>query len=283
MPQWVLPLRDFPRRNSFPFRVEGIYYCRDILISNTPRRWDQFEVCIRLPSKTLFTEDVVNGEYVKMPCPNVVWRVPGSLWGTGKVTVRSVISFSYPSGALENLNLLGMNPERVAWSFAMTSELESLIAKFRDVVCNLYTPGAVDSLDWVCFCLMGTLMLQENAQTSTLTVENRIRNASIWFHTHYSENINIDKVAAANGMSHAYFFRIWKKCFDMTPTQYVINLRLEAAARRLLETTLPISQIVREVHFAGEYMFHQRFHQKYGMTPREYRLHHALDSPNAQV
>ena len=88
---------------------------------------------------------------------------------------------------------------------------------------------------------------------------------------HFAENVSIDEVAAANGMSRAAFFKAWKKNFDVTPSQYVIDLRLEAAARSLRETSVPISEIVKDVRFAGEYMFYRRFRQKYGMTPGEYR------------
>ena len=60
--------------------------------------------------------------------------------------------------------------------------------------------------------------------------------------------------------------------------QYLIDLRLEAAARRMKESDLPVSRIVQEVHFAGEYMFYRRFRQKYGMTPAEYRRLHANEN-----
>ena len=277
MPQWMLKVKDFPRKNHFPFRVEQIYCCSDNIIPATERQWDCFEVCFRLSSETDSTEDIVNGEYLKMSCPNVAWRLPGSVWGQPQPSVRNVISFSYSPEVLKNMEQLGMKVENTVWNFAMSSELDTLIAKFKRTVYNLYTPGAADTLDWVCFSLMATLLLQENVPESKVSTGNRIRNVSIWFHTHYAEKIDIDEIAAANGFSHDHFFKSWKKYFDVTPTQYINNLRLEAAAKRLKESNIPISEIIREVHFAGEYMFYQRFRQKYGMTPDEYRKRHSSD------
>ena len=274
MPQWTLNVRDFPRKNLFPFHVDKIYYCNEMVIPATERQWNCFEVCLRLSSSTDLTEDLVNGEYVKMPCPNVVWRLPGSVWSP-RPSVRDVISFSYPPKVLATMELLGMKIENTAWNFAMTSELEMLIGKFTRTVHSLYTPGVPDMLDWVCFSLMATLRLQENMPVSDKNVENRIRNVSIWFHTHFAEGIDIDRVAAANGFSHDHFFKCWKRYFELTPIQYINNLRLETAARRLKETTIAISEIIREVHFAGEYTFYKRFREKYGMTPGEYRHFHA--------
>lgn len=271
MSNWLLKVKDFSRKNRFPFRVEQVFYCNDHSTSGRPRQWDNFEVCLRLSSENDLTEDIVNGEALKMSCPNVVWRLPGSVWAQPRPSVRSAISFSYPPEVLDAMELLGMKIERSAWNFAMSSELETLIAKFNRTIYNLYSPGAADTLDWVCFSLMATLLLQENKVESKLSAGTRIRNVSIWFQTHFAEKIDIDKIAAANGFSHDHFFKSWKKCFNVSPTQYINNLRLEAAARRLKESNIPISEIIREVRFAGEYVFYRCFRRKYGMTPAAYR------------
>ena len=280
MPQWILNLNDFPRKNQFPFRVQQIYYCYNMLIPPSPRKWGNFEVCLRLHSDSSFTEDIVDNEHIKLHCPNVVWRLPGSQWLLPYAQIRDVISFSYEPEVVQKLEMLGMNIEKTAWNFTMTSELETLIAKFWRSVNSLYTPGAVDNLDWICFCIMGTLRLQENMSEQLLSVEQRIRNISIWFQTHFSEKIDIDDVAASNNISHDHFYKMWKKIFNISPVQYINNLRLEAAAHRLCESNISIEKIIREVNFAGEYMFYKRFKEKYGITPKEYREkhNHASDS-----
>lgn len=271
MQSYILRTKDIPRKRSFPFRVQRVFYCNDTKFSHAiERTWNDFEVCIRISSNLGMTEDYVNGERLKLPCPNVVWRLPGSRWKC-MPTVRNVISFSYSPDLLEDMEYLGMKAECPGWSFNMTSEMEALIAKFRRLACNLYTPGVSDALDWLCFNILGTLMLRENDHRREQTMEERVRNASLWFNANFAENINIDDVATENGMSHTCFFKNWKRIFDVSPSQYIINLRLEAAARLLRESNLPISAIVNEVHFAGQYMFYKRFQQKYGMTPAEYR------------
>ncbi|MBQ7206381.1 MAG: helix-turn-helix transcriptional regulator [Lentisphaeria bacterium] len=271
MPGWRLDIGDIPRKNSFPFRVESIYYCKDKLIPQSKRRWDRFEVCLRLSSESGSTEDIVDGKCLKLPCPNVVWRLPGSAWEMPRGAVRDVISFSCSPDVLKIMETLGMKIDRAGWHFVMTEELEVLISRLRSALRELHTPGATDAVDWLCFSLMGHLLFRENTPAAEPTEEDRIRNISIWFRMHFAENVSIDEVAAANGMSRAAFFKAWKKNFSVTPSQYIIGLRLEAAARSLCETNVSVADIVREVHFAGEYMFYRRFRQKYGMTPGEYR------------
>ena len=99
----------------------------------------------------------------------------------------------------------------------------------------------------------------------------RIKNISVWLQQHFDENIDLDALARANGFSRASFFRKWKQVFSISPAQYILDLKLEAAARFLLETDLPISAIVREIRYCGPTPFHKRFSQKYGMTPDQYR------------
>lgn len=277
MSQWLLNVKDFPRKNLFPFHVEQIFYCNNEMIPASCRKWECFEVCLRISSEADSTEDIVDGRLVKMPCPNVVWRLPGSVWTNSRSSVRDVISFGYSPEVLKTMELLGMTVEDLAWNFAMTAELERLIAKFHRTINHLYTPGSADELDWICFSLMMTLRLQKNMVSPVLNQENRIRNISIWFQTHYAEKINIDEIEAANGFSHDHFFKNWKKYFDLSPAQYINDLRLEAAAKRLKGTEIPISDIIQEVHFAGEYMFYQRFRQKFGMTPDQYRKQNKTD------
>ena len=278
MPQWILNLNDFPRKNQFPFRVQQIYYCYNMLVPSIPRKWKTFEVCLRLDTDSDFTEDVVNDKNIKLHCPNVIWRLPGSQWSSLYPQVRDAISFSYDPEVVKKLETLGMNIENIAWNFTMTAELKNLIAKFWRTVNSLYTPGAVDNLDWICFCIMGTLRLQENIIEQSLSIEQRIRNISIWFQTHFSEKIDIDDVAASNNISHDHFYKMWKKFFNLSPSQYINNLRLEAAAHRLCESTISIKNIIQEVNFAGEYMFYKRFKEKYGITPHEYRKKFAFDN-----
>ena len=278
MSQWVLKVDEFPRKRNFPFQVDQIYYCNEQKIQVAPRQEKFFEICLRLPSSTDSTEDIVNGKYLKMPCPNVALRLPGSIWSQPQPSIRNVISFCYSPEVPEKINLLGLNVENEVRSFVQTSETDMLIAKLIRTVHSLHTPGAADILDWTCFSLLATLQLQDNmTENAAADLKSRIHNVAIWFRTHFAEKIDIDEISSANGFSHDHFFKCWKRYFALTPVQFINNLRLEAAAQRLIETNISVSEIIKEVNFAGEYMFYKRFRQKYAMTPAEYRRSHTLE------
>ena len=88
---------------------------------------------------------------------------------------------------------------------------------------------------------------------------------------HLTDDIDLDEIARINGFSRTAFFREWKRFFHVSPAQYILNLKMETAARFLRETDFPITAIVKEVKFSGTTAFYKRFVQKYGMTPMQYR------------
>ena len=106
----------------------------------------------------------------------------------------------------------------------------------------------------------------------------RIKNISIWLQQHFDESIDLDALARANGFSRASFFRKWKQLFPLSPVQYLLDLKLQTAAKLLKETDLPVSQIVSEVHFSGTTAFYKRFYAAFGMMPDRYRKSQTLRS-----
>ena len=88
---------------------------------------------------------------------------------------------------------------------------------------------------------------------------------------HFAEPIDLDSIAYRNGFSRALFYRKWKMLFNVSPMQYILNLKLEAAKRLLTETNMSVTSIIQEINYSGTTAFHKRFTQKYGMTPNQFR------------
>jgi AraC-like DNA-binding protein len=267
---------EMPRESAFRFRVSGLHYCRRLIMPQIgPVRRNNFEVSIRLESEAEWCEDTTNGELQKVRFPNVAWKRPGGEMITRSPLPRDTLAFHYSAEIMREFFRIGMEPAVNCRAFVMTPAIEHLVSELRKLICNLYTPGVPDRIDWTCFQLYKNLLLEQKPEPEqTATV---IRNISMWIQTHYDEPIDMSQLAKNNSMSHTKFYAEWKKVFDISPTQYVIECKLEAAAQRLLLTGLAISKIVREVNFSGVYAFHKRFFKKYGMTPAEYRKKHADD------
>ena len=62
-----------------------------------------------------------------------------------------------------------------------------------------------------------------------------------------------------------------RELFGLTTSQLVLQIRLQAAAARLLETDDPVTRVAASVGYADQSAFARRFRKSFGLTPTEYR------------
>ena len=272
--EWLnYDIENIARLGSFPFRVKMLYFSRrhtvEVKSGMTPEHLLEFS--IRLEPRGSVCRDVINGHPIEESFPNLVWKKPGGKHRFSSDKPRDAISFGYPAERIEDFRRLGLYPELDSMSFSPTPEIERLADEYRKLCLQLYTPGVADQIDWVCFHLYREILYSNLLKRDCHDDAEKIRNLSVWLQVHYSEPVDLDELARANGFSRASFFRKWKQVFRTSPVQYILDRKIEAAARFLLETNMPVAAIVREVNFSGTTAFHKRFARRYGMTPDQYR------------
>ncbi|MBE6380235.1 MAG: helix-turn-helix transcriptional regulator [Lentisphaerae bacterium] len=260
------------RKYNFPYKVENIYYCW---------RWirpvdylqiideDCLEISIRLDCTADICLDIVNDKPCNVKFPHVLIKRPGDRIISTQYEKRDTIAFQYHVSLMSELEKIGLLPQKTVWEFKMTPRIEELITQFRKYLYRVYAPGVPDEIDWVCFKLLRELSHQE--QVAETDEKITMQNASVWMKVHYNEKLAAEEIAAQYNMSRATFYRAWRRHFNESPIQYLLNLRLEAAAEMLRETPLSIARIADEVGFCGVDAFHRKFKIKYGVTPGQYR------------
>jgi transcriptional regulator GlxA family with amidase domain len=72
-------------------------------------------------------------------------------------------------------------------------------------------------------------------------------------------------------MSPSALLRAFTRELKETPINYLVNLRLEKAAKMLRETGKSINQVSYAVGFHDSNYFSKMFRRKYACSPREYR------------
>ena len=261
------------REHDFPFRLSRVYCCwqwtRPVgLCITTPA--ELLEISVRLDCRVDKCLDELDGRPIDLPFPHVLVKRPGSCVTSTQPVPRDTIAFQYPAALEGKLKEFGLLPDRDAWPFTMTPAVESLLKEYWNCLYHLYTPGMPDQLDWLCFKLLWELSHRKRTlpEADEKTV---MRNASVWLQIHFSEKITVADVAAQYHMSRATFYRAWERCFALSPIQYLLDLRLQAAATLLAETHLPVTRIAANIGFGGVDAFHRKFKQKYGLTPARYR------------
>lgn len=88
-------------------------------------------------------------------------------------------------------------------------------------------------------------------------------------------HISLSYVADHFNMSTAHFSRMFKEKIGTNFSDFVINSKLDRAARLLVaEPTTKVSDIADEIGYSTLAYFNKLFKEKYGMTPTQYRKLH---------
>ena len=88
---------------------------------------------------------------------------------------------------------------------------------------------------------------------------------------HYREAVSVGQIAAAAGVCERECYRRFSRMLETTPMQYLTRHRIDASARALAETDVPVAQIAADCGFASASYFNRVFRTYMGMTPGEFR------------
>lgn len=101
--------------------------------------------------------------------------------------------------------------------------------------------------------------------------ETRVKRMLLYIQEHYAEKISLDEIAMAANISTRECLRDFRNRLNITPFRYLIDCRLDAAARQLMTTGRSVTDIAGACGFASGSYFTKLFREKYGMTAMAYR------------
>ena len=84
--------------------------------------------------------------------------------------------------------------------------------------------------------------------------------------------VNLARIAR---VSRFHFLRTFKTATGITPHQWILRTRLREAAKRIVLSRAPITQIALDVGFEDLSNFIRSFRAEFGLSPRAYRASHA--------
>jgi AraC-like DNA-binding protein len=87
----------------------------------------------------------------------------------------------------------------------------------------------------------------------------------------YADDLSVDDLAAAAGLSRAHFSRAFRRAFGESPHVYLLTRRLERAAALLRTTDRSVTEICFAVGLRSLGSFTTSFTRTYGMSPTAYR------------
>jgi AraC family transcriptional regulator len=85
------------------------------------------------------------------------------------------------------------------------------------------------------------------------------------------EDLALPRLARLAGMSQFHFLRQFRALTGETPKQYVLRLRVERAALRLLLLRSSVLDVALDCGFRSHETFTRAFRRRFGTSPRDYR------------
>ncbi|KAB0640082.1 helix-turn-helix domain-containing protein [Burkholderia latens] len=133
--------------------------------------------------------------------------------------------------------------------------------------------GAADEIErHVCRDSGGLFAHSPDWSMRELAASQPIRAAMQLLRARSAGRISIVQVAQAVAMSERNFLRRFKKEVGVTPTEFVLSVRLERARHMLVHTTLPADKVARRTGLGNGERLAKLFRQHVALSPTEFRV-----------
>lgn len=129
---------------------------------------------------------------------------------------------------------------------------------------------------WMVF-LGEVSQLGEHRETPTPV--DRLGRILTYIEEHFEGEIRQEDLAACGGLSLSTLQRLFKNTLAARPMETLAQIRVEKAAEMLTRTSDPIGEIARKCGFTDGNYFSKQFHQRLGLTPREFRRRGSAAGP----
>lgn len=116
----------------------------------------------------------------------------------------------------------------------------------------------------------------------TDTAEYRLSRILRHIHEHWSEDLRISEIAALEYLSPNYLSRFWHEHMHCTLSSYICDIRLDHAEKQL-RGVRSMTDIASFCGFKNANVFNQKFIQRFGVPPKQYRARLICEKASADT
>jgi transcriptional regulator GlxA family with amidase domain len=108
-------------------------------------------------------------------------------------------------------------------------------------------------------------------KSMSIRVSEPIQLSARWLAANSDRDVSVEEAADVATMSPRNFLRRFKMEMGVTPSEYLLHVRLDTVCRMLSETSLPVDKIARRCGIGSGGRLAKLFRKHLGTTPTEYR------------
>ncbi len=164
----------------------------------------------------------------------------------------------------------GLSDKKVTFSFDLSEVMLSNLYNMLNASKNVNKRG-YDVTGY--FMLVISEIIGKNSErpnTANLA-DYYISKAILFIEDNYFDKITVEDIASYLNIDRTYLYKIFMKNIKMSPTQYLLQFRLERAETMLVHSEMSICDIAMATGFYDQSHFDRRFSTRYGVSPRKYR------------
>ncbi|MEE3662243.1 AraC family transcriptional regulator [Brenneria sp. g21c3] len=200
------------------------------------------------------------------------WEVDGN---------RTMLVLTLPNETVRKI-LGGACPDQIGQTLWQLSENTWSDPLVETLLSHLWENSAGQNMaqsylaDGLLITILSQLLIRADADlasnTSVILPQWRIKRVNQFVNDNISNEISIDDLAEAAGLSRRHFARSFQQKMGETPHRWLMNQRLEKAKTLLLETHESICDIAHHCGFSSQSHLTTVLKQVTGMTPARWRL-----------
>lgn len=121
-----------------------------------------------------------------------------------------------------------------------------------------------------------------NSELSNKTTQSdspyyvRIKKVIKFIQHNYASKIDLKTLSGLANLSPNYFHKIFTQIMNITPCEYVINVRVDKAKEFLLKTDMTVQQVADSCGFENSSYFSEVFKKANKLSPRDFRKKYSI-------
>jgi len=176
----------------------------------------------------------------------------------------------------------GSNIDRLMRHYFFSKDQPVLDIGFNENVVGLYRQG-IDIANYqrtafqpmlagIAQLMLGSVYyIDKNNSFRDKDILTKIDQARVLIRENLTTEQTFEQIACQLNMSYSWFRRLFKQYTGFSPTQYLLEIKIQKAKELLASTTMPIKEIAYELNFESPGYFITFFKSKIGISPKAYR------------